>query len=257
MCAVVALAGSTVSAQSLKYSIDGGTAADLTSSTTIALGTVNSARTIHIYDSGTAGSGVPTLSVPFTVNVSGTHQAGGAVTVYIQGADVPLTLPSVTGLVLPLDRGIVNLGTTGQPVLSFSSDALRDATTLVAWIGNETQGSVTGNISVGRIYVIDAPNDITGTLTATANDPAANPGFGSTNFAIQRIRVGNLLGADVIAQGASGIDGVSATSSIGTIAVGPTATSAIAHDIKAEKGAIGSRGTTLDGSAARVVSGNC
>lgn len=194
VCLAISVSCSAAAAQSIKYRVNGlSPSLDVPPSGVITIGALNGDVILHIYQEGTVGGALPTADLP-PLTIQGSVSDGSMLIGITAEDDAPFVALTPTE---PFRRGVRNMSS-----IAFSSDALRDATTLVAWIGNETEGSVLGDIAVGRIYVIDAPNDITGHLTATADDPVPSGGIptrGSADYAIQRVRVGHLLGGPVTA----------------------------------------------------------
>jgi hypothetical protein len=226
--AIAALAGACAPAIAAPmYRIGGGQpqAIPITGIITVP-GTISTPTTIHIFDESTAGQlGLPE-SIVGTLIVRGTLGQGGSLLVSVTDADEPATLAAPEGT--PYGPGLISLG--GLRLESplnpgFEDPDLRDATTLIAWIGNPNaadpadRGSITGTISVGRVYALDVPGDISGIVTATANDPDLDQG----QMAIQRVRVGGNLSGTVQATGGTpaNVQPFAEFASINTLIVGP------------------------------------
>lgn len=242
--AIAALAGACAPAIAAPmYRIGGGQPQAIPINGVITVpGTVSTATTIHIFDESTAGQiGLPE-SVVGTLVVRGTLGQGGSLLVSVTDADEPATLAaSERTLYAPglLSLGGLRLESPLNP--GVEDPALRDATTLIAWIGNPSAadpGSITGTISVGRVYALDVPGDLSGIVTATANDPNLDLG----QMAIQRVRVGGNLSGTVQATGGTPalnalneVQPLTQTASINTVIVGPGGTSLLAS-VPAPKG---------------------
>jgi hypothetical protein len=223
--AIAALAGAaTPGLGAPMFRIGTGTAQAIPANGIIAIpGVISSPLTIHIFDESTVGEfGVPE-SIVGTLVVRGTLGQGGSILVGVTDADEPPNLAFVPDE--QYGRGLLSLG--GLRLESplnpgFEDPDLRDATTLIAWIGNPSAadpGSITGTISVGRVYALDVPGDISGIVTATANDPDLDQG----QMAIQRVRVGGNLSGTVQATGGTpaNVQPFAEFASINTLIVGP------------------------------------
>ncbi len=198
-------------------------------------GVISSPVTIHVFDESTAGQlGLPETTIG-TLVVRATLGVGGSLLVGVTDADEPVTLAAPEDF--QFGRGLLSLG--GLRLESplnpgFEDPDLRDATTLIAWIGNPSAadpGSITGTISVGRVYALDVPGDLSGIVTATANDPDLDQG----QMAIQRVRVGGNLSGTVQATGgtpaldaSNQVQLLTQTASINTLIVGPGSASPLA-----------------------------
>ncbi|MFN8992441.1 MAG: hypothetical protein ACK5X3_02040 [Pseudomonadota bacterium] len=235
--AIAALAGACAPAIAAPmYRIGGGQPQAIPINGVITVpGTISNPTTIHIFDESTAGEfGVPESNVG-TLTVRGTLGQGGSLLISVTDADEPATLPAPE--TTRYNRGLISLGglRLESPLNPGVEDpALRDATTLIAWIGNPSAadpGSITGTISVGRVYALDVPGDLSGIVTATANDPNLDQG----QMAIQRVRVGGNLSGTVQATGgtppldaSNQVQLLTQIASINTLIVGPGGTSLLA-----------------------------
>lgn len=217
------------------YSINGAPAVPIDPSGVINIGTLGTAVSLHIFDSATLGSGLPPQDSLGQLVIRANIVQGGSLTVGIVDGD---DFPDVSNQPNTVyNRGLLSLGglRLESPLNPGVEDpALRDATTLIAWIGNPSAadpGSITGTISVGRVYALDVPGDLSGIVTATANDPDLDQG----QMAIQRVRVGGALSGIVQATGGTPernalneVQPLTQTASINTLIVGPGGTSLLA-----------------------------
>lgn len=217
------------------YSINGAPAVPIDPSGVINIGTLGTDLTLHIFDSVTLGSALPPQASVGQLVIRANVVQGGSLTVgVVDGDDFP-TVDNEPGQFY--NRGLISLGglRLESPLNPGVEDpALRDATTLIAWIGNPSAadpGSITGTISVGRVYALDVPGDLSGIVTATANDPNLDQG----QMAIQRVRVGGNLSGTVQATGGTPalnaigqVQLLTQTASINTVIVGPGSNSLLA-----------------------------
>lgn len=248
--AIVALAGSTVSAQSLVYRVDhNGTlgSQQAVSGGTVALGSFSGDLVLYIYDSATVNSSITTgtssLDAP-AITISGSPATGARLLVAFVDGDVPTSTSALSWAEIPdpvfnLGRGVRSLGG-----ISFGSTTLRDRSMLIARIGTGSAGDVTGAIDVGRIRTLDVSGSITANLTSRLLDntpeSASDAGLGVPGFSIDRIRVGNKIDGDITAAADSATGFTGSTGSIGTIIVDGTDAAGITKDVLALKGSIGS-----------------
>lgn len=183
---------SNLAAAQIKYTRNGGTAADLPANNTIDIGTISSLELIHVYDS----VGVDD-SIVGPLIIRGRVLSGGSLRLQVVSqfeADAFDQEPTQENVV-----GLRNLGGIEIQSTIANDTSLRDHTI----VSVSVQGDILGDIDVAQIYRIDAVQSengaFGGTIAGNITAHQLNNSVISNRTSINYLRAGRLISGSITA----------------------------------------------------------